>query len=482
MKAPAARIVLFTFLAALSFCIYPGQAAIFNIADGDIAGLKSAITTSNTNGENDTINLAAGGVYVLDAVDNTSIGDNAIPVVRSDSGHSLIVSGNLATISRRIVPQPPDFRILEIAPGANATFRNLTLDGGDPGQSVSIFGAALFNDHGNVMFDSCVLRFHWANAGGAIYNDGSGGTASVTLSACELYENRAGTGGAIQSDGTSGNASVTLTQSYIHTNVVTQIGGGINSIETNLSITGGSIDYNGALDWGGGISHTGSQSGATLSAVGLGMFGNHVSGFGGGIYHSGSQLTLTGCVLEENYAGELGVKDSAQGGGLFHAAGNGTVSNCTFRRNWNVQLNDFPIQGGAIYNAATLSVSNTTFSLNRVAGDGGGIYNAAGASLIVAASTFSNNIAAQYGGGLYSDGIVTGTNCTFTGNSGLRGRPHFAFFRWCRDDDFAQLHHHQQHGHRRRRLAGFRRRRCFCRRQQPTIFRCQQHHCRQQLN
>ena len=34
------------------------EAATFNIADGDVAGLKSAITTANSNNEDDTIDLA----------------------------------------------------------------------------------------------------------------------------------------------------------------------------------------------------------------------------------------------------------------------------------------------------------------------------------------------------------------------------------------------------------------------------------------
>ena len=408
---------------ALLLNAFDAPAAIFNIANGDVAGLKSAITTSNTNGGDDTINLAAGGEYILLTVDNTTNGENGLPVILADSGHSLLVNGNGSVIRRDYVQSMALFRILQVGPGANVTLKELQLSALEPPMNTFVtVGAALFNNHGTVVLESCSLYDNWANTGGAIYSDGSGGTASLTLVGCELFQNHAnGRGGAIHGEGTKGNASVVLMQSHIYSNVSEEVGGGISSVESALSITGGSIDYNVALDWGGGISHTGNQSGATLSAVDLGMVGNHAAGFGGGIYQSGAQLTLTGCNLEENYAGLPFVTSAAQGGGLFHAAGNATLSNCTFRRNWNVAVNDFPIQGGAIYNAATLGVSNTTFLLNRVQQDGGAVYNAADASLVLDSSTFSNNTAAQYGGGLYSDGIVTGTNSTFTGNSGLRG-------------------------------------------------------------
>ena len=82
------------------------QAAVFNIADGDVAGLKGAINTANSNGQDDTINLATNGTYTLTAVDNTDNGANGLPRILEDlagqTSHSLTINGNGATLSRTV--------------------------------------------------------------------------------------------------------------------------------------------------------------------------------------------------------------------------------------------------------------------------------------------------------------------------------------------------------------------------------------------
>ena len=69
-------------------------AATFNIADGDVAGLISAINTANSNNQDDTINLASSGNYVLTAANN---GSNGLPIIGSDNGHNLTINGNGAS-------------------------------------------------------------------------------------------------------------------------------------------------------------------------------------------------------------------------------------------------------------------------------------------------------------------------------------------------------------------------------------------------
>src|SRR5437016_690758 len=89
-----------TFLAALVAALLcrHASAATFTIADGDVAALKMAIATANSNNADDTINLAANGHYMLTAADNTTNGANGLPVITSDSGHKLTINGNGATI------------------------------------------------------------------------------------------------------------------------------------------------------------------------------------------------------------------------------------------------------------------------------------------------------------------------------------------------------------------------------------------------
>ncbi len=93
-----------------------GQAATFQIADGDVAGLIAAIQTANTNGEANTINLAPNGTYVLMAVAEFPMeygapGAVGLPVVRS----VLTINGNGATIRRSNAPGIPQFTVLAVS-------------------------------------------------------------------------------------------------------------------------------------------------------------------------------------------------------------------------------------------------------------------------------------------------------------------------------------------------------------------------------
>jgi CSLREA domain-containing protein len=84
-------------------------------------------------------------------------------------------------------------------------------------------------------------------------------------------------------------------------------------------------------------------------------------------------------------------------------------------------------QGGAISNTGGLTLTECTITNSAVTGtttttgNGGGIYNAAGASLTLTRCTLNDNSAQEFGGGLYNDGTFTATNCTFSNNTALRG-------------------------------------------------------------
>ena len=73
--------------------------------------------------------------------------------------------------------------------------------------------------------------------------------------------------------------------------------------------------------------------------------------------------------------------------------------------------------GAGIFNHATLTVTNSTFSGNSAAIYGGGIYNVNG-TVTVVNSTFSNNSAGSFGGGIFiNSGTVKVNNSTFSANS-----------------------------------------------------------------
>ena len=93
--------------------------------------------------------------------------------------------------------------------------------------------------------------------------------------------------------------------------------------------------------------------------------------------------------------------------------------------NLNLQESDLNDNaGGAILNAGTLTVSNTTVSRNEAygnsAGAGGAIENTG--SLVLSNNVFSDNSASGNGGAVDNNGgSVTVSDCTFTGDSALNG-------------------------------------------------------------
>ena len=104
------------------------EAAVFDIPNGDVAGLRSAITTANSNGADDVINLAANGLYVPTAPD-ASDPFTAFPPITADNNHTLTINGNGATLQRSTNVGIPDFRVLFVS-GGNVTIDRLTVTNG----------------------------------------------------------------------------------------------------------------------------------------------------------------------------------------------------------------------------------------------------------------------------------------------------------------------------------------------------------------
>jgi CSLREA domain-containing protein len=78
--------------------------------------------------------------------------------------------------------------------------------------------------------------------------------------------------------------------------------------------------------------------------------------------------------------------------------------------------------GGAFNNGGTLNVTNSTFSGNSAASDGGAIYNTVNSTLNVTNSTFSGNSASCCaGGGIENNATMTVTDSTFTANVSVNG-------------------------------------------------------------
>lgn len=147
---------------------------------------------------------------------------------------------------------------------------------------------------------------------------------------------------------------------------------------------------------------------------------------------SAGNVQLSGLSFANAYA--VSNAYASLGGAIYNAAFL-TVSDCTFASN---RATD---EGGAIYNDgsgaggnAMLNLTNCTFAGNLAgpgAGVGGAIFSAGTtnghAAVTLTNCTFDHNVASQYGGAIYSDGTGSGsaaltvTNCTFNQNSASSG-------------------------------------------------------------
>ncbi len=143
--------------------------------------------------------------------------------------------------------------------------------------------------------------------------------------------------------------------------------------------------------------------GATASVSGL-TFANASPGvfLDGGAIVNDGTLTVSSSNFASNAA--------ADGGGIY-SDGTLTVNNCTFDGN---SVNPTFGNGGAIDNDGTLTVKSSTFDSNSAC-YGGGIYNTS--TLTVDSSTLDSNSATEDGGGIDNNGNLLVTNSTFWSNS-----------------------------------------------------------------
>jgi hypothetical protein len=214
------------------------QAATFNIADGDVAGLIAAITTANANGEANVINLAPNGSYTLTEVaDDGSgfycCGPSGLPFVRS----VLTINGNGATILRSSAAATPPFGIIRVAhdPGpVPSTTSNLTLDGvtltgatgpvvgvwqstalirnttitNNPGQGILTFGSNLTILNSTISYNTGASGY----GGGGILHFAS---QSTVISFSTIFENQNGGVGDSIATAFSNPGSVTVKNSIL---------------------------------------------------------------------------------------------------------------------------------------------------------------------------------------------------------------------------------------------------------------------------
>ncbi|CAG0937549.1 hypothetical protein TFLX_06487 [Thermoflexales bacterium] len=197
--------------------------------------------------------------------------------------------------------------------------------------------------------------------------------------------------------------------------------GGTAVTLTHVSVLSNTLAYGPAA--GGGIDVYG--GGATLTILDSVLAGNH-SGYSGGALsvspndHYGPPITVT--IRRSTFAGNFG----GRGGAIAfdqqlveNSAQRILVEDSLFKDNLSYEL------GGGIVcwlaaNNPSAVIKNSTF-ISNVAGVGGGLYATSSCPMEISNSTFisnTGNSSNHKSGGLNSDGVLTVTHSTFSGNSG----------------------------------------------------------------
>lgn len=322
------------------------SAATFSIANGDVAGLKSAINAANSNGQDDIIELAAHGTYTLLVRDSFL---NGLPQIGPDGGHKLTILGNGATIVRSSSAE--NFRIFYVSSGSNLTLVRLTISNGNPG------------------------AFH----GGAIYNDGENANATLTIDNCTITGNSGDYGGAIFNDGfnaatTATTASLTVTNSTFAGNSASQYGGGIWSDgsfgSTVLNVSNCTFTGNSASISTGAIQHDAFMGSATGSIINCTFSQNSAGQEGGAVNIDGESgnaaLTINSCTFSQNTAG-------SSGGGVHNGVGSGgsavlQIDNTIFRSGTS---GGNIVNDGGVINSRGFNISDDAAGGDTLTGPGG---------------------------------------------------------------------------------------------------------------
>ncbi|MCW5909768.1 MAG: choice-of-anchor D domain-containing protein [Cyclobacteriaceae bacterium] len=211
-------------LFAYCYCLLPflsfhARAENFVIADGDVAGLISAIEQANQNNEPDTIYLALKGRYVfVNPIAAIFDGYSALPSVILDQSlsNSIVVYGNGSALERD--PTAPPFRIWTVGTGSlvlhDLVIRNGYLDGlvsGNYGGGISNYGVL-------AVYNSTFVNNTGSFMGGALYISVSSPTELVN---CTITGNSAPYGSAIYFF----SSSASITQCTIVGNPITSANG-----------------------------------------------------------------------------------------------------------------------------------------------------------------------------------------------------------------------------------------------------------------
>jgi len=339
----------------------------------------------------------------------------------------------------------------------NTQIRNNNADGDDMGNSG---GGGIYNEGGIVTTDAgTILNRNRAIVGAS----GSGGgilnaNGSFIATGTTITNNRANrAGGGVEVNGAA--AITTLTNvDLIHNRAISAPGNGGGMHITgasNSSISGSTINNNGAANEGGGLwNGSGTMTITTTTLQMNDARGDDMGNSGGGaIYNEGGIVTTDAGTVINNNRATIGA--SGSGGGILNANGSFIATGTTITNNnanragggievngaaavttlTDVTLDDnnaisAPGNGGGMHitGSSGSSITGGTVSNNSAANEGGGLWNGSGTMAVSNVFIFSNDAngddsGASGGGGIYNEGgtLTTDATTVFNNNRATAG-------------------------------------------------------------
>lgn len=290
------------------------------------------------------------------------------------------------------------------------TFENIDISA--KGNVQDGYGSGIFNTGSIKSLTNNTYSGNKAYNGGGLYNLGI-----IDAIENEVYSNNSATlaGGAITNFAAINTINATFTNNSVTDE--NSFGGAIFNSGKIGSING-IFDGNTSISGGGAITNVGEISSIS------GKFTNNQAKVAGGAIVTGDvsneTLTLNANLKEiKNSIFENNKATDKSGGG-------GAIMNYQLTNMLNVNSSSFNSNsannGGAIFNAGSLAISNSTFTNNTAQRTGGAIANISdtkqkvNANLTVQNSNFYNNQSDAAGGAIYTDSTLTVKNSNFYNN------------------------------------------------------------------
>jgi parallel beta-helix repeat protein len=374
------RVLLYA--AVLLAIAMPFSAGADNFPVSTTTEFQTALTEAQNNGEDDTINVAAGTYNLAATLTYDPSENHSLTIVGSGAGQTILNGGGSVRIL--LITTPVDDSNAHIA------IRGITFQNANAGDGGALYVRVT---SANITVEDSEFSGNSATGFGAgAYLYSQAATTTITNTTFSSNSTSGSSGGGCYLSGRTTN----LTNNTFSSNSVDGSGGGIyvDYAWETATLTSNTFTDNSASSTGGGAYIDAVPNGVIIATNNI-FSGNSSSGYGGGAYAMSDleSLTFSNNTFSNNSAN--------RGGGLYVSPGRGTgtVANNGFSEN----SADY---GGGIYvwgHTSTTTLTNNVFNKNTAAEYGGGAYtylNQLG-TLNLANNTLSDNSTAGDAGGLY---------------------------------------------------------------------------------